>query len=88
MVAPSKGRRASLPNCAAVKYFRAIKAGKITACRKMRKLAERMLDEIAHGYKGWHFDKEAASRPVHFIENYCYVPSGKLKVPFKLELFQ
>lgn len=87
MVAPGK-KRASLPRCDAVRYFQAVKSGKITACRKMRKLADRMLGEIAHGYKQWHFDKEAAHRPVRFIENYCFVPSGKLKVPFKLELFQ
>jgi len=88
VVAPKRGRAARLPDCAAVKYFRAIKSGKVTACRKMRRLADRMLDEIAHGYKEWHFDKEAAQRPVRFIEEYCYIPSGKLRVPFKLELFQ
>ena len=87
MVAPGK-KRAPLPRCDAVRYFQAVKDGKITACRKMRKLADRMLGEIARGYKQWHFDKEAAHRPVRFIENYCFVPSGKLKVPFKLELFQ
>lgn len=88
MVAHGKRRAKRPPDCDAARYFRAIKAGKITACRKMRKLADRMLREMAEGYKQWHFDPEAAHRPVHFIENYCYIPSGKLKVPFKLELFQ
>lgn len=72
----------------AVRYFRLIERGKITACRKMQRLATRMLSEIKNGYKQWHFDYEAANRPVHFIETYCFIPSGKLKVPFKLELFQ
>lgn len=81
-------RKGSLPRCAATRYFSAVKSGKITACAKIRKLADMMLDQIANGYKGWHFDKEAANRPVHFIESYCFVPSGKLKVPFKLEPFQ
>lgn len=70
------------------KYLEAIQKGKITASRKMRKLADIMLPQIRDGYKCWRFDIEAANRPIHFIENYCYIPSGKLHKPFKLELFQ
>lgn len=72
----------------AEKYLEAIQKGKITACYKMKKLADIMLPRIRDGYKQWHFDIEAANRPVHFIENYCCYPSGKLGRPFKLELFQ
>lgn len=72
----------------AEKYLEAIQKGKITACEKMRKLADILLPQIRDGYKEWRFDIEAANRPVHFIENYCYIPSGKLKKPFKLEPFQ
>ena len=80
MVKPTKSE--------AEKYLEAIQKGKITACKKMKKLADIMLPRIRDGYKQWHFDYEAANRPVHFIENYCYIPSGKLGKPFKLELFQ
>lgn len=72
----------------AEKYFRAVADGKITASGKMRKLAEIMLPRFRDGYRKWHFDIEAAERPVRFIERFCCYPSGKLKTPFKLDLFQ
>lgn len=80
MVKPTKSE--------AEKYLEAVQKGKITASRKIRQLADMMLPQIRNGYKEWHFDYEAANRPVHFIENYCFIPSGKLKKPFKLEPFQ
>lgn len=72
----------------AEKYLGAIQRGRITSSAKMRKLADIMLPQIKKGYKKWHFDLEAAERPVRFIEEYCFIPSGKLKRPFKLEPFQ
>lgn len=72
----------------AERYFEAVQKGKITACLKMRRLADVILPQIRKGYKEWRFDIEAAERPVRFIEGYCFVPSGKLKKPFKLEPFQ
>ena len=72
----------------AERYFEAVQSGKVTACSKIRKLAEMMLPQIRKGYKGWKFDIDRAERPVKFIEGYCRVPSGKLGVPFKLQPFQ
>ena len=72
----------------AERYFELVLSGDITACRKIRKLAEKMLPQIRGGYKQWHFDVERASRPIQFIEAYCFIPSGKLKQPFLLEPFQ
>ncbi len=72
----------------AEKYLNAVLSGRITACRKIRKLAEIMLPQIRCGYKKWRFDIDAAERPVQFIERYCRVPSGKLGIPFKMEPFQ
>lgn len=72
----------------AERYFEAVQKGKVTACAKMRRLADVMLPQIRKGYKEWRFDIEAAERPVRFIESYCFIPSGKLKKPFKLEPFQ
>ena len=80
MVKPTKSE--------AEKYLEAVQKGRITTSKKVRKLADKMLPQIRNGYKEWHFDYEAANRPVHFIENYCFIPSGKLKKPFKLEPFQ
>lgn len=72
----------------AEKYFSAVVSGRVTACRKMRKLAEIILPQIRDGYKEWRFDIERAERPVQFIERYCRVPSGKLGQPLVLQPFQ
>lgn len=72
----------------AQKYFEKVADGKIVACVKMRKLAEIMLGRMEHGYKRWHFDVDAAEKPVRFIETFCKIPSGRLGQPMKLEPFQ
>ena len=72
----------------AEKYLSAVQRGRIVACAKMRALADKMLPQIRDGHKRWRFDMEAAERPVRFVESYCFIPSGKLKRPFKLEPFQ
>ena len=62
--------------------------GSIVAGRKMKALAEKMLPRIRNGYDRWHFDADAATRPVEFIESFLMIPSGKLGVPFILEPFE
>lgn len=69
-------------------YLLDIKNGNITACKRMKQLAEMLLPRFEDGYKKWHFDIEKAERPVKFIEKFCKLPSGKLGVPFVLEPFQ
>lgn len=72
----------------AEKYLDAIANGRIVACKKMKKLAEMYLPRFADGYKKWHFDEQAANRPVDFIQRYCKLPSGRLGKQFELERFQ
>lgn len=74
------------PEC--VDYFERVLDGRIVAGRRIKQLAEIMLERIENGYKDWHFDYDYANKPVRFIESFCMLPSGKLGVPFKLELFQ
>lgn len=69
------------------RYFTQIYDGKITACVKIRKISERLLNDFAKPGK-YHFDEKIASRHIEFIEKFCRVPSGKLGAPLKLELFQ
>lgn len=69
------------------RYFTRIYDGKITACVKIRKISERLLNDFAKPGK-YHFDEKIASRHIEFIEKFCRVPSGKLGAPLKLELFQ
>ncbi len=68
-------------------YFTAVYDGKITACKKMRRISEILLERFANPGQ-WHFDINIANKHTDFIETFCCLPSGKLGVPFKLELFQ
>lgn len=70
------------------KYFTQIMNGEITACVKMQRQAERLLEAQAMPGK-YHFDEEIAQRHIDFIERFCCYPSGKLTgKPFKMQLFQ
>ena len=70
------------------KYCKQVLSGKIVACEKVKKVCQRLLNDIKTPYKQWHFDHDAAERPVRFIETFCHIPSGKLGAPFKLELYE
>ena len=72
----------------AERYLRDVLGGRITACKRIKQLAETMLPRFDGGYKRWHFDIEKAMRPVNFIETFCKLPSGRLGAPFVLEPFQ
>jgi len=65
-------------------YLMGVLDGTIVAGQKMVKLAKKMLPRIRDGYKQWHYDVDAAIRPVEFIETFLCIPSGKLNVPFVL----
>ena len=69
-------------------YFTAIYDGNITACQKMQKQAEWLLNAFAKPSK-YHFDYEIANKHIRFIEKFCCFPSGeKMGKPFQMELFQ
>lgn len=69
-------------------YLQGALDGEFVAGEKIKQLAEKYLPRIRNGYKQWHFDVDAATRPVEFIERFCMIPSGKLGVPFVLEPFE
>ena len=69
-------------------YLMGVLDGSIVAGQKMVKLAKKMLPRIRDGYKRWHYDVDAATRPVEFIERFCKMPSGTLGVPFILEPYE
>lgn len=68
-------------------YGSAVLDGKITACQKIRREYEKLLNDLAHQDR-WHFDEDRASRPIDFIEKFCRQSQGKIGQPIKLELFQ
>ena len=72
----------------AEQYFQDVVDGKVVACAKIQALAFMMLPRFEKGYKRWHFDYEAANRPVTFIETECYIPTGKIGRRIELEPFQ
>ena len=69
------------------KYCTDILDGKIVACHRMKQVSEMLLTNL-HNPKEFHFDIDIANRHIEFIERFCKLPSGKLGMPFKLELFQ
>lgn len=68
-------------------YFGKIVDGKITACDKMRRIAEVLLERYLSPDE-FHFDADIAKRHTKFIETFCKLPSGNVGQPLKLELFQ
>ncbi len=68
-------------------YFTQILDNKIVACEKIKKQAERILEQYASPGE-YHYDHQIATHHTDFIERFCKLPSGKLGQPFKLELFQ
>ena len=68
-------------------YCTSILDGKINACRRIKQVCERLLEDLYNPGQ-WHFDHDIASRHVDFIETFCKVPSGRLGQPLRLELFQ
>lgn len=68
-------------------YFGGILDGKIIACEKMKRIAERMLEQLL-APEEFHYDNAIASRHIDFIERFCKQPSGAIGEPLKLQLFQ
>ena len=68
-------------------YCTSILDGKIVACRRIKQVCERLLEDFYNPGQ-WHFDHDIARRHVDFIETFCKVPSGRLGQPLRLELFQ
>ena len=68
-------------------YFGSLLDGKITACDKMKKISEMILNDF-YNPSQWHFDEDIANYHIDFIEHFCKVPAGDVGAPLKLELFQ
>ena len=68
-------------------YFTALLDGKIPACRRMKQVAELLLENLACPGE-FHFDEDIAARHIDFIELFCKTPTGKLGTPLRLQLFQ
>lgn len=70
------------------KYCKSVISGKTIACKKTISVCKRLLNDIHHPYKKWHFDQDRAEYACRFIEGFCYIPSGKIGKPFILEDYE
>lgn len=69
-------------------YFSSVYDGRINACDKLKKQAQRLLTALACPEQ-YHFDYDIANKHIRFIETFCCFPTGdKMGQPFKMELFQ
>ena len=68
-------------------YFGSIVDGRITACEKMKRVADMLLNQFASPQE-FHFDYEIAKKHTDFIEKFCKQPTGKIGTPLQLQLFQ
>ena len=70
-------------------YLEAIKSGDEVVSAKVRAVYEREVAWMDAPPAGFHFDEEAAQRPIDFIETYCRHSKGKWgRQKLELELFQ
>ena len=68
-------------------YFGSIVDGRITACEKMKRIADMLLNQYASPQE-FHFDYDIAKKHTDFIEKFCKQPTGKIGTPLELQLFQ
>ena len=68
-------------------YFGSILDGRITACDKMKRVADMLLNQYASPQE-YHFDYDIAKKHTDFIEKFCKQPTGKIGSPLQLQLFQ
>lgn len=68
-------------------YFGSIVDGRITACEKMKRIADILLNQYASPQE-YHFDYDIAKKHTDFIEKFCKQPTGRIGSPLNLELFQ
>lgn len=70
-------------------YLEAIRRGDEVVSAKVRSVYEREVAWMDAPPAGFHFDEEAAQRPIDFIETYCRHSKGKWgRQKLELELFQ
>lgn len=70
-------------------YLEAVRRGDEVVSAKVRSVYEREVAWMDAPPAGFHFDEEAAQRPIDFIETYCRHSKGKWgRQKLELELFQ
>lgn len=71
-----------------LEYHNKIKSGEIVACKRIKQVYEKLVDDLNIPKGNWIFDEEFANKPIEFIETFCKQAQGNLGQSFKLQLFQ
>lgn len=68
-------------------YGTAVLDGKIVACRRIKQVYEKLLNDLYNPQR-YHFDEAIANRHINFIETFCKQSAGDIGAPLELQLFQ
>lgn len=69
-------------------YFNKITSGEIVACKRIKQVYAKLVDDLHNPKGNFIFDEKLANKPIIFIESFCKQAQGKLGTQLKLELFQ
>jgi phage terminase large subunit-like protein len=69
-------------------YYNKIMSGEIIACKRIKQVYSKLVDDLYNPKDNWVFDEELANRPIEFIETFCKQTQGNLGAKLKLMLFQ
>ena len=70
-------------------YLENMRSGKCIVSKRIRRVYEKLSDDIHNPKNGFIFDEKKAQRPIDFIERFCRHSKGEwASQPLKLELFQ
>jgi phage terminase large subunit-like protein len=72
-----------------LEYWSNIESGHVVVSNKVRKVYEKLVNDINHPTGKWTFDLRSANRPIEFIETLCKHSKGEwMGKPIELDLFQ
>ena len=70
-------------------YLENMRSGECIVSKRIRRVYEKLSDDIHNPKNGFIFDEKKAQRPIDFIERFCRHSKGEwASQPLKLELFQ
>lgn len=69
-------------------YYNKIMSGEIIACKRIKQVYSKLVDDLYNPKDNWVFDEELANRPIEFIETFCKQAQGDLGAKLELMLFQ
>ena len=69
-------------------YYNKIVSGEIVACKRIKQVYKKLVDDLHNPKGNWIFDEELGNKPIEFIETFCKQAQGAMGQKLKLELFQ